>query len=466
MVGTKDKKVKYQLQNKRVTIIGLSRTGVATARVLAKKGARVTVSDVKGAANLKEELARLADLPLEYELEGHGEKALQADLIVVSPGVPLGIPFFQKAREQGIPIISEIELAYHLTEARIIAITGTNGKTTTTGLTGEILKKARPGLVKVAGNIGTPLIQEATGLTEGDWVVAEISSFQLETIEDFHPYISVYLNFTPDHLDRHRTVENYWEAKKKIFVNQTEKDYAVINLDDPEVVRAAEDCRALKYYISINQEVERGIFLRGEKLVLRDDSFTQELISINDIPLIGMHNIQNVAFACLTAYLTGVEIELMKEVIQEFKPDHHRLEEVARDNDGTIYIDDSKATNPDAAIKGISSFQQPIVLIAGGQDRDADFNELVEVINEKVRVLVLLGETKYKLRDQALKQGFDNINIHVVENMEQAVETAFDMLQPGECLLLSPGCPSWDMYSSYKERGKEFQTAVQKLRGN
>ncbi len=456
----------YSLENKRVTIIGLSRTGVATARVLAEKGAKVTVSDVKGPDKLKDELAKLADLPLDYELHGHGDKALQADLIVVSPGVPLEIPFFEKAKEKEIPVISEIELAYHLGEARIIAITGTNGKTTTTALTGEILKKADQGIVKVAGNIGTPLIQEVTGLSKNDWVVAEISSFQLETIKDFHPFISVYLNFTPDHLDRHLTIENYWETKRKIYSNQTEDDYAVINLDDPEVVRAAENCRARKFYVSIHKEVEQGVSLNEDKLVIKDGNYKKEILSINEIPLMGMHNVQNVACACLVAYLVGVDIKVMREAIFRFEPEHHRLELIVSDSDGTIYVDDSKATNPDAAIKGLVSFEQPIVLIAGGQDRDADFSDLIETIADKVRVLILMGETKDKLRDEALKHSFNNINIHVVENMQQAVQTAFKNLHSGDCLLLSPGCPSWDMYSSYKERGKEFQKEVRQLRGN
>ncbi|HLV10361.1 MAG TPA: UDP-N-acetylmuramoyl-L-alanine--D-glutamate ligase [Halanaerobiales bacterium] len=453
------------LKGQQVTVIGLSRTGVATAQALIERGAKVVVSDIKKPDRLKEELKKLKGLPIKYFLGEHPADSLETDLIVVSPGVPLEIPFLKNAIMKGIPVISEIELAYNLTKARIIAITGTNGKTTTTSLTGAILKKADPGIVKIAGNIGRPLIAEINGLTEEDWLVVEVSSFQLETISKFQPDISVYLNFSPDHLDRHLTINNYRKAKKSIFSNQKNNDYAVINYDDPEVLNAAADCEAEKYYISMRKAVSKGVYLDDKKLFLKE-KLHREIMRIKDIPLRGLHNVQNVAFACMAAYLAGVDINLMKAVVQEYRPDHHRLEEIARDKNGTLYIDDSKATNPDAAIKGLNAIEAPIVLIAGGQDRNADFNVLAETIKKRVRVLILLGETKYQLRNEVLKRGFNNINIHIVENMSEAVKIAYDNLETGDCVLLSPACPSWDMFSSYQERGNEFQQEVEKQRGN
>ncbi|HHU91612.1 MAG TPA: UDP-N-acetylmuramoyl-L-alanine--D-glutamate ligase [Halanaerobiaceae bacterium] len=452
-----------ELKNKKIAIIGLSRTGVATAEFLSRAGARVIVSDTKTAPFLEKEMEALKGLELDYELGYHGEKSLAADLIVVSPGVPLDIPFFKKAREKGIPIISEIELAYHFTEGKIIAITGTNGKTTTTSLIGEILQKAQIGKVKVAGNIGTPLIREIGDLGQDDWLVVEVSSFQLETIVDFKPDISLFLNFTADHLDRHKSLENYWLAKKRIFENQTSRDMALVNFDDQDVMKAVKDFPGRIYQVSMDKKVNPGISLVDNKLVFRAEDREEVLINCTDIPLPGLHNIQNVAFAALTAYLLGIPVEIIRNAIRDFKAAGHRLEEVCLLENNILVIDDSKATNPDAAIKGIESFTRPLVLLAGGQDRNADFTEWGRVVRERARVLVLLGETRYKMREVALKSGFPNINIHIADNMKEAVEIAAQNLKPGDCLLLSPACPSWDMYKSYQERGREFQDLVKTL---
>lgn len=453
-----------EVKNKRIAIIGLSRTGIATAEFLYQRGAELVVSDSKTADELKNVLEKLKDMEIEYELGGHGEKCLSCDLIVVSPGVPLDIPFFRRARERGIPVISEIELAYQFTEAKIIAITGTNGKTTTTQLTGEILQKAGIGKVIVAGNIGTPLIREIGDTGKEDWLVVEISSFQLETIEDFRPDISIFLNFTPDHLDRHKTLENYWLAKKRIFENQTAEDLAIVNYDDQDVMRAVADFPGSLYQVSLEKRVDRGISLIDGKLIFIEGEQEEEIMDSAEIPLKGSHNIQNVTFAALAAHLLGVPVEIIRDTVKNFKGGEHRLEEVFYlKNDDILVIDDSKATNPDSAIKGIQSFESPIVLIAGGQDRNADFTEWGRVIKERVRVLVLLGETRFKLKEEALKSGFSNINIHIADNMKEAVEIATSHLKKGDILLLSPGCPSWDMYTSYQERGREFQEMVRKM---
>lgn len=456
------------VKNKRIAVIGLSRTGVAVARMLVQNSARVVVSDVKGPKDLGAELEMLKGLELEYDLQGHSEKSLNVDMVVVSPGVPLDIPYFRQVQQRKIPVISEIELAYQFTKAKLIAITGTNGKTTTTSLLGDMLQGSVAGKVRVAGNIGTPLIKEAVCLTENDWIVAEISSFQLETIRDFHPVISLYLNFTPDHLDRHKNIENYWQAKQRIFENQTDNDLALLNQDDPEVIRAAENCEAEKYYVSVKDDISSGAFYRNGKLVIFDKEKEKEteIIDKEDIPLLGDHNFQNVAFAALAAYLVGVNNDKIRKAIIEFKPAAHRLEEIGHTEDEIIFIDDSKATNPDASIRALHSFDRDIVLVAGGQDRNADFTEFVEIIRKKVKTLILLGETKEKIKTEVLKDSLTNINIEIVDDMNEAVKKAYKYLNPGDCLLLSPGCPSWDMYGSYKERGNHFKRELEILRGN
>ncbi|MFW5998588.1 MAG: UDP-N-acetylmuramoyl-L-alanine--D-glutamate ligase [Bacillota bacterium] len=451
----------FEVRNKDITVIGLSkRTGVAVTKILCKKGANVTLSDIKSKEELKKELDLLKDYNFKLDLGGHSEKSLQSELIVVSPGVPLDLSFFQKAKKKKIPVISEIELAYRFTKANIIGITGTNGKTTTTSLTGKILKNAEiENKVKIGGNIGIPLIEVATDLSASDWVVAEISSFQLEAVKEFRPYIGAYLNFTPDHLDRHKNIENYFNAKKNIFKNQTQRDYAVINLDDKQVKKSVIDCKAKIFGVSLNKIPKQGAFIENNKIMIKIGDIVEEIIAISDIPLRGKHNIMNTAFASLISRLVGVKPEIIKREIKKYELKKHRLQKLDIKSQYTV-IDDSKATNPDAAIQALKSCKPPIILIAGGQDRNADFTEFAKMINQRVKTLILMGETKNKLKETVLKTGFKDI--YVVDNMENAVKIAVNNLESEEVLLLSPGCPSWDMYSSYKKRGKEFQEEVKK----
>jgi UDP-N-acetylmuramoylalanine--D-glutamate ligase len=454
----------FNLKNKKVSVIGLGkRTGLATVKELYKLGAKIIVSDIKGPDELQEELSLLKDYKdIEFDLNGHSEKSLKSDLIIVSPGVPLENSFFKKAEKLGIPYISEIELAYHLNKAKIVAITGTNGKTTTTSILGNILMNSDIGRVKVGGNIGAPLIQEIDGLEENDWVVVELSSFQLETIRVFRPEISIYLNFSPDHIDRHKSIENYWNAKKRIFMNQLDHDYAIVNYDDSEVMKAVKDCKARILGVSMKNEGGSGIYLKNNELILNIDNKKETILNVNDISLKGIHNIQNVAFAILASYIIGVKKKDIIYGINTFIPAQHRMEELDPVKD-VLIVDDSKATNPDAAIKAINSYNRPIILIAGGQDRDANFAELAIIIKQRVKYLILLGETKDKIELEVLKTGFTNI--YKVKNMKEAVNTAYKIFKPGYCLLLSPACPSWDMYLSYEERGNDFRKQVNILRG-
>ncbi|MFW5991796.1 MAG: UDP-N-acetylmuramoyl-L-alanine--D-glutamate ligase [Halanaerobiaceae bacterium] len=455
-----------ELESKKVAVIGLSRrTGVSVARFLYNKGAQVLISEIRGRNELQKELDLLADCELEYELGGHGEKSLSVDLIVVSPGVPLDIPLFKRARNLGIPIMGEIELAYHFTEARIIAVTGTNGKTTTTRMLGEIMQDSLDCQVEIAGNIGVPLIDKVEHLTPRDWVVVEISSFQLESVKSFHPQISIYLNFTPDHLDRHHSKEAYWQAKKRIFAKQTEKDTAIINGDDEDIIVAARDCRARIMRVSSRCPPKSGAYISRDWIIINLEGKSKKVLARQEIPLPGLHNSYNTAFAVLTARTLGISINNIQESVRKFQPDPHRMELVSSRDEVKI-VDDSKATNPDAAIKALESFSTPVILIAGGQDRNANFEQLARTIKKRVKKLILLGETKDKLATEVLKYNFKNI--YKVSDMQEAVEAGFSELAAGECFLLSPGCPSWDMYSSYRERGNEFQKQVKKqlqLRG-
>ena len=449
------------LKNKKVGVVGLSkRTGVSVAKFLLERNIDVLVTDVKSKKDIQNEINLLKDYEFEYELDGHGEKTLDCDVLVVSPGVPLNLDIFNKARKKGIKIISEIELAYEFTEAKIIAITGTNGKTTTTSLLGEIMSSHFHDKVVVAGNIGTPLISVAPKLSHDNWIIAEISSFQLEAIENFRPDISIFLNFSPDHLDRHKSLEDYLAAKKKIFINQKNKDLAIVNLDDETVLKAVSDFSVKKHYVSGEKEVENGAYISKESINLVNKNLENKQIAIKDIPLPGNHNLMNVAFASYAAYMAGVDIKTIKKSIKKYKADQHRLEIIMSKEDSSMIVDDSKATNVDAAIKAIDTFNKPIILIAGGQDRNADFSKFADKIKNNVKSLILLGETSKKINNEVLKRGFENI--YQVRNMNEAVDKAFNNFEKGDCILLSPACPSWDMYEDYKERGNIFQQEIKK----
>ena len=447
------------LENKKIGVVGLSkRTGLSVAKFLLKKDFQVVITDVKSENELYEQINELKKYNPEYELNGHGEKTLNCDLLVVSPGVPLNIDFFNKVRKKGIKIISEIELAYQFTNAKIIAITGTNGKTTTTSLLGEIMKANYPKKAFVAGNIGTPLIDVAPGLSKDNWLVVEVSSFQLESIDEFRPNISLFLNFSPDHLDRHKDKNEYLNAKKRIFSNQKNTDQAILNFDDQNVMNASSEYNINKYYISKKKKVKNGAYLENGIIYITEKNDSYRLISKDEVFLHGDHNLMNIAFAAKTASLLGIKNNLIKNVIKKYKPDRHRLEVVIKNENGSIVIDDSKATNVDAALKAINSFDNDIILIAGGQDRNADFSKLADSIQKNVKALIILGETSEKIYSEMLKRRYNNV--FKVENMKEAVKKAVDLFDQGDCLLLSPACPSWDMYRDYKERGNLFQKEV------
>ncbi|HKL12673.1 MAG TPA: UDP-N-acetylmuramoyl-L-alanine--D-glutamate ligase [Halanaerobiales bacterium] len=447
--------------NKTVTIIGLSeRTGIAVAEKMIDLGAEVIISDIKSKEDLKPQLSILDKYEnIIYDLGGHSAKILDTDLIVLSPGVPSDLEIIKKAEKMGIEVISEIELAYRLTDANIIGITGTNGKTTVTSLTGHILKQNLDCRVRVAGNIGSPLITEITALSENDWLVVELSSFQLEKIKNFKSDIGVFLNFSPDHLDRHKTVKNYWNAKKRIFENQNKDDIAIINYDDNYLRDNLKNLNSNTYLITNNFDIEQGIFYNKDSIfqIQKELEDKSKILDTKYIPLIGSHNILNTAFAVLIAKLFYIDNESIKNAVISYKAFAHRLE-VIYDKKYKV-IDDSKATNPHAAVNAMRSIEMPIVLIAGGQDRDANFEDFAYTVKQRVKKIILLGETK-----EAIKQELDNLNYdnyYLVKNMQEAVLEAFKNIDINDTVLLSPGCPSWDMYESYKKRGLEFQEEVE-----
>jgi len=448
--------------NKTITIIGLSeRTGLAVAEKMIDMGAEVIISDIKTKEELKPQLSILDKFDnIKYDLGRHSDKILKTDLIVLSPGVPIDLAILKKAEQQNIEIISEIELAYRLTDANIIGITGTNGKTTVTSLTGHILKQNLDCKVRVAGNIGAPLIAEIDNLGENDWLVVELSSFQLEKIRDFKPEISVFLNFSPDHLDRHKTVKNYWNAKWRIFENQNSDDIAVINFDDQYLRNNYKKIKANTYKVTKERKIDQGVYYNEEKIYQIDPKLANktEILKTNVIPLIGTHNITNTAFAALIARLFNIKKEAIRESVESYKAFAHRLE-VIYDKEYKI-IDDSKATNPHAAVNAMRSIEMPLILIAGGQDREADFADFAYAVKQRIKKIILFGETKLDIKEELDKLNYNNYVI--VENMQEAVKDSFKDIKRGDTLLLSPGCPSWDMYESYKKRGLEFQNEVHK----
>ncbi|MGM0602485.1 MAG: UDP-N-acetylmuramoyl-L-alanine--D-glutamate ligase [Bacillota bacterium] len=448
------------LKNKKVSVLGFSsRTGISLVKFLNNKGAEIIISDTKSRGKLDNLIKEINEFNCEFDLGGHSKKVLESDLIVLSPGVPLDIPILKKAELLNIEIISEVELAYQFCRAKIIAVTGTNGKTTTTDLLGKMLQGMDNRTVKTAGNIGIPFISVVEDLNENDIAVVEVSSFQLEGIKKFKPWISMYLNYSPDHLDRHVSEESYKNAKFKIFSNQTEKDYAVIDIDDPYLNSIKNDINARTLYLSENNS-DADLFIDNQKLLMKRDSKLIEILDYQYMNLPGDHNKKNAAFAAAAAYLCGQSTEVIKHILENYHLKEHRMEFIENDYN-YIIVDDSKATNPAAAVKAVESFKQPVILIAGGQDRKADFGEFVDTVAKNVKFLILLGETADKIYDLIDRQ--TSVDAVKVSNMHEAVKTAFEKIEVGDCLLLSPGCPSWDMYESYKIRGNLFKEEVKNM---
>jgi UDP-N-acetylmuramoylalanine--D-glutamate ligase len=446
------------VKDKRVLVVGLGKSGVASALFLKQRGARVTVSDTKSPDQLREEIPMLLDHGIAVETGGHGERTFrEQDLIVVSPGVPVDAAPLLQARAAGEPVIGEIELAAQNLPGDIVAITGSNGKTTTTTLVGEIL--AAGGLpVSVGGNIGTPAISLVERATRQTIVVLEVSSFQLETIQTFRPKVAVVLNITPDHLDRHRTFQTYVDAKARIFENQQSSDFAVLNEDDPTCKTLPDRTRAQVFWFSRKKEIQQGAFVRDGKILFRDGKSHREVMLVSEIPLKGAHNLENVLAGVCAGALMGCEPAKIRQAIQNFKAVEHRLEYVATIK-GVEYFNDSKATNVDATIKALESFPKNIHLILGGKDKGSDYTVLNDLLRERVKRVYTIGAAAEKIESHI--KGAAEI-VHA-ETLENAIRRASAVAEPGDIVLLAPACASFDQFQSYNHRGRVFKEVVQAL---
>lgn len=446
-----------EYNGKKALVCGMARSGIAAAKLLNRLGAGVTLQDMKK----REEIS--ADV---LALEGEGivlytganpnEIACAQDLIVLSPGIPCDLPFIAAAENAGIEVISEVELAYRLTPCPITAITGTNGKTTTTTLTGEIMKTAYSGTA-VVGNIGVPYSEEVERLTEKDWVVAEISSFQMEKAKEFHPHISAVLNITPDHLNRHKTMDVYIAMKERVFAKQTAEDFCILNHGDAACRKMADKTAAKVFFFDSSETLAEGIYLDGDAIEVRWGAINETLIHVDELQILGVHNYENVMAAAAMGICAGIALDTIRTVLKGFAGVAHRIEYVAT-VDGVDYYNDSKGTNVDASIRAVLAMKKPIVLIGGGYDKGSSFDEWTKLFPGRVKHLVLIGVTAPKVRASAEKFGFTAISD--CETFAEAVDLCREKAEDGDCVLLSPACASWGMFDNYEQRGDMFKEQV------
>jgi len=449
---------KDRIIGKRISVLGMARSGVACAKLLKKLGAEVFVSDTKGKELLSDRINQLEELDIDFETGTHSPKIINdTDFIVVSPGIPPDIPVLKQAEDLGIPIFSEIEVAYWLTDAKIVGTTGSNGKTTSVTLLGEILKEDKMEC-QVGGNIGVPFSGIVEKISSDGIIVLELSSFQLERIEEFRPHIAVVLNITPDHLDRHPDMKSYVEAKLRIVENQTEDDFAVLNADNEESFKFTTYGKSRKIFFSTNKELEQGAFIREGKLISRWNGEETEIIEVDEIGIKGPHNLSNASAVCAICSILGVSPESMRKTLKNFTGVEHRLERVATIS-GVSFVNDSKATNVDSVWYALQSVTPPIILIAGGKDKGGDFTRLKELVQSNVKALILIGEAKEKI-ETALG---DLVPTFHSDSLEVAVELSFRKASPEDTVLLSPGCASFDMFKDYQHRGEVFKSSVKNL---
>ncbi len=446
-----------------ILVAGAGKSGISSAKLILSLGGRVLLFDEKRDIDttlLKENFDRDADISYIFGTLKR-EDLDNVVLAVMSPGIPLDNAFVTLIREQGIPVWGEVELAFHVAKGALAAITGTNGKTTTTALCGAIFRTYFED-VYVVGNIGEPYTDIALKTTDDSVTAAEISSFQLETTVDFHPHVSAVLNITPDHLNRHRTMENYTAIKEKITQNQTEDDFVILNYDDQALREFGQSlqCVPRVIFFSSTQPLDDGLYLDGKDILFAHERCIDRLINVDDVKLLGRHNYENIMAAIGMSVAMGVPMENILGAVMEFEPVEHRIEFVL-EHTGVKYYNDSKGTNPDAAIQAIRAMPGPTVLIAGGYDKQSEYDEWIESFDGKVRYLVLIGETRDKIAACARAHGFNDIMY--AEDMEEAVSVAAAYAQMGDYVLLSPACASWDMFKNFEERGDIFKECVRNL---
>lgn len=446
-----------EYNGKKALVCGMARSGIAAAKLLNRLGARVTLQDMKKREEISDDVLALEGEGIVlYTGANPDEIACAQDLIVLSPGIPCDLPFIAAAEEAGIEVISEVELAYRLTPCPITAITGTNGKTTTTTLTGEIMKTAYSGTA-VVGNIGIPYSEEVERLTEKDWVVAEISSFQMEKAKEFHPHISAVLNITPDHLNRHKTMDVYIAMKERVFAKQTAADFCILNHGDETCRKMADKTAAKVFFFDSSETLAEGIYLDGDAIEVRWGAINETLIHVDELQILGVHNYENVMAAAAMAICAGISLDAIRKVLKGFAGVAHRIEYVAT-VDGVDYYNDSKGTNVDASIRAVLAMKKPIVLIGGGYDKGSSFDEWTKLFPGRVKHLVLIGVTAPKVRASAEKFGFTAISD--CETFEEAVDLCREKAEDGDCVLLSPACASWGMFDNYEQRGDMFKEQV------
>ncbi len=455
--------MKMDYAGKTVLVVGAAKSGLASARFLLQRGARVILTDSKTGEALQAEIAPLRELGpdsgrLVLELGGHRDASFAGcDFVVVSPGVPLSLSYFDISRKAGIPIIAEIELASRHLKGKIIGITGSNGKTTTTTLVAGLLTGAGV-KAHAAGNIGAPLIDFVAGSSPEDCYAVELSSFQLESVREFRPFIGSILNLTPDHLDRYSGFEDYIAAKKRLFMNQARTDFAVLNADDARTAAMKTEVPSRPVLFSRLRTLEEGAFVRNGRIIFRDAEGEKDLLPVNAIALKGAHNLENVLAACTMALLAGAAPESLEDSVRKFKGVEHRIEWVA-ELDGVEYYNDSKATNVDATIKSLEAFPGNILLIIGGRDKAGDFAALRSLVRERVKHLILIGEAADKVR-KALS---GTVEMSEARSMEEAVSICKSFAHRGDIVLLAPACASFDMFQNYEHRGRVFKDSVLRI---
>jgi UDP-N-acetylmuramoylalanine--D-glutamate ligase len=445
----------FSVEGKRVTVVGAARSGIAAARLLAERGASVTLTEMRGDVP---EARPLETLGVRLELGGHREATLtDADLVVLSPGVPAEQPEVARARAAGVPVIGEVEMASRWLRGRVIAITGTKGKSTTTALTGSMLEAAGFSTT-VGGNIGSPLSAQVAASTPESLHVVEVSSFQLEQIDSFHPWISVMLNVSPDHLDRHPTLQAYETAKARIFENQEAGDWAVINADDPTVLRLASSSRATPRLFSRHSQLDQGTSIEHGWIVDRRGDRTDSLVPLDAIHLIGPHLVDDVMAAASVGVIAGATPAAMTAAVDRFRGLEHAMELVA-DIQGVRFVNDSKATNVESALRAIESFDRGLVTILGGHFKGGDLKRLREPLRRRAKAVVSIGEARPLIRE-ALEGA---VEVKEAASLDEAVATAFELAKPSGVVLLAPACASFDMFRDYADRGRTFKEAVTRI---
>lgn len=447
-------------KNKNVLVVGLAISGTPTINTLHELDAIIDVNDIKNEEELKNAILAVKDKVRNFILGGVPKTTEGYDYLILSPGVPTDLPFIADAKNNGINVIGELELAYQLSKGTFVAITGTNGKTTTTALVGEIFN-ASGRTTEVVGNIGLPVISKALESTVDTNFVTEVSSFQLESIKKFKPHVAAILNVTPDHLNRHKTMDNYINTKLLVSLNQTSDDFLILNFDNDITKELSQNINSRVVFFSRKQENPNFVCVSHDWIVVNEEGNQVEICPVDEIFIQGSHNLENALAATAIAYYSGISPETIRETLKVFKGVEHRFEWVD-DVEGVKFYNDSKGTNPDASIKAIESIKGSTILIAGGMDKGSEFDEFIQAFDGKIKGLVLIGETAKKIKETAHKFGFKNVTI--TDGMENAVKIAFQQAIKGENVLLSPACASWDMYKNYEVRGDHFKSCVKSLR--